>query len=69
MEIKGAIFYVWDSKGKGHLGKNCRRGGTGSDLHSQGSPVANWGWMGKNGGCQTSWKTVAVIKLFSFKVR
>lgn len=29
----GYFFYVGDSKGTGHLEKNFRRGGTGSDLY------------------------------------
>ena len=34
MKIKVVIFfYVGDSKGTGHLEKNFRRGGTGSDLY------------------------------------
>lgn len=35
---------------------------------SESSPVADWGWNGKNGGCKTSSEVTAVITLVSFKI-
>ena len=70
MKIKVVIFffYVGDSKGTGHLEKNFRRGGTGSDLYLRKFTGGWLGWNGKNGGCKTSSEVTAVITLVSFKI-
>lgn len=41
------------SQGKGHLGKNSRRGGTESDVGFRKFAGGYWGWTRKTGGHKT----------------